>query len=157
MKFLFVWRFPWMKKCHSCKYWGDLQFKDENHFVFILICIMQIDQLVMMKMVHNINFFPNQGLLHGMRNRDKFCSKNVPSFNFPTSVDNSKSSSANLFQNIIVVIYTLLCLYVHRLRNVFRIYIKHKLIIILDLAFLATNFLSGIRIDWNYMECENSV
>ena len=123
------------------------QFKYEDHFILIFICIMQIDQLVMMKMVHNINFFPNQGLLHGMRNGDKFGSKNVPSFDFPTSVNNSKSSSANLFQNIIVVIYTLLCLYVHRLRNVFRIYIKHKLIIILHLAFLAANFLSGIWID----------
>ena len=126
---------------------SNSQFKYEDHFVFIFISIMQVDQLVMVEMVHDINFFPNQGLFHGMRNRDKFGSKNVPCFNFSTSVDNSKRSGSNFLQYIIIVVHTLLCLYVHRLRNVFCINIEDKLIIILDLAFLTPNFLSSVRVD----------
>ena len=125
----------------------NLQFKDENHFVFILVCIMQVNQLVMVKMVHYINLFPDQSFFHGMRNRNKLGSKHVSGFDLSASMDDSKSSGSNFFQDVVIIVYTLLCFDIHRLRNVFCVNIEDKLIIIFDFAFLTSNFLSSVRVD----------
>jgi hypothetical protein len=37
-----------------------LQFKNENHFVFIFKGIMQIDQFVVMQMIHDVDLFPRK-------------------------------------------------------------------------------------------------
>ena len=54
-----------------------LQFKDEDHFIFILEGVMEIDQLAVMEMVHNVNLLPDQGLLHGVTNGDELGSIHV--------------------------------------------------------------------------------
>ena len=147
--FLFVWIFPWIKKCHSCKYWRDLQFKDENHFVFILICIVEVDKLVMMQVIHDINFFTNQSFLHCMWNGDEFGSKNISCFNLAASVNHSKSSCSNFFQDIIIVVHALLGFDINRLRNVLSINIEDELVVVFDLAFLTSDLFTSVRINWN--------
>ena len=98
-------------------------------------------------MVHYINLFPDQSFFHGMRNRNKLGSKHVSGFDLSASVDDSKSSGSNFFQDVVIIVYTLLCFDIHRLRNVFCVNIEDKLIIIFDFAFLTSNFLSSVRVD----------
>ena len=127
----------------------DLQFKDENHFIFILISIMKVDEFIMMQMVHDINFFSNQSFFHCVWNRDEFGCENISGFDFAASVNHSESSSSDFFKDVVIVIYALLGFYVDRLRNVLSIDIKDKLIVVLDFAFLTSDLFTGIWVDWN--------
>ena len=35
-----------------------LQFKDEDHLIFIFISVVEVDQLVMVQVIHDVNLFP---------------------------------------------------------------------------------------------------
>ena len=63
-------------------------------------------------------------------------------------MDNSKGTSSNLLQDVIVIIDTLLSLDVHRLRNILGIDVENELVIVLDLALLASDLLASVRINW---------
>ena len=56
---------------------GYLQFKDEHHFVFVLVGIVQVDQFVVMQVVHDVDLLPDQSLLHGVTNGDELGSIHV--------------------------------------------------------------------------------
>ena len=56
---------------------GYLQFKDENHLVLILEGVMQVDELAVMEMVHDVDLLADQSLLHGVTNGDELCSIHV--------------------------------------------------------------------------------
>ena len=46
-----------------------LQFKDEDHLIFIFICVVKVDQLVVMQVVHDVNLFPvaiKRGEIYGL-------------------------------------------------------------------------------------------
>ena len=100
-----------------------------------------------MEMVHNVNFFPYQCLLHGMANWNELGSKHMLSLQFSTSMNHSEGSSANFFQNVVVVIDTVLSLDLNRLRNIFGIYIKDKLVIISDFTLLSSDLFACVRIN----------
>ena len=135
------------KKSFMQKYRNDLQFKDENHFIFVLVSIMKIDKFIMMQMVHDINLLSDQSLLHSMWNGDEFGGKYVSCLDLATSVDNSESSCSNFFKDVIIVVHALLSFDINRLRNVLGIDIKYELIVIFDFAFLTSNLLASIRIN----------
>ena len=44
---------------------GNLQFKDENHFVLVFVCVVEVDELVMVQVVHDVNLFPDLGQRSG--------------------------------------------------------------------------------------------
>ena len=110
---------------------------------------MEIDKLAVMEMIHNVNFFPDQCFFHGMTNGNELGSKYMLSLQFSTPMDNTKGSSANLLEYVVVVIYTVLCLNFHWLRNIFGIDIKDKLVIISDFTFLSSDLLSCVWVNWN--------
>ena len=59
----------------------------------------------------------------------------------PAAMYNSKGSSSNLLQDVIVIIDTLLSLDVHGLRHVLGVDVEHELVVVLDLALLASDLL----------------
>jgi len=101
-----------------------------------------------MEMVHYVNFFPDQCLFHCMTNWNELGSKYMLGLQFATSMNNSKCSSSNLFQNVIVIIHTVLCLDLHRLRNIFGINVKYKLVIISNFTLLSSDLLACVRINF---------
>ena len=108
---------------------------------------MEVDQLAVMEMVHDVNLLPDQGLLHGVTNGDELGSKDMLGLEFSASVNNSKGSSSDLLQHLIVIIDTVLSLDLHRLRNVLGVDIKNKLIIVTNFTLLTTDLLSSFRIN----------
>ena len=56
---------------------NDLQFKDEDHFVLIFKSVVQVDQFVVVEMIHDVDLLPDQGRLHGVRDRDELGGKHV--------------------------------------------------------------------------------
>ena len=44
---------------------GNLQFKDENHFVLVFVCVVEVDELVMVQVIHDVNLFPDLGQRSG--------------------------------------------------------------------------------------------
>ena len=82
----------WIGKVFGCQIWRchyigrrfglrgnciDLQFKDEDHFVLIFKSVVQVDQFVVVEMIHDVDLLPDQGLLHGVRDRDELGGKHV--------------------------------------------------------------------------------
>ena len=64
-----------------------LQFKDENHLVLILEGVMEVDQLAMVKMVHDVNLFADERLLHRMSDGDELGGVDVLGLQLATTVD----------------------------------------------------------------------
>ena len=60
----------------------------------------------------------------------------------------AKGSSANLFENVIVIVHAVLCLDLNGLRDVLGVDVKHELVVVPDLALLTTDFLASFRINW---------
>jgi hypothetical protein len=71
-----------------------LQFEDEHHFVVVLERVVQVDQLLVMQLVHNVNLLADQLLLHGMTDRNKLGGEDVSGFAFSASMYHSEGSSA---------------------------------------------------------------
>ena len=59
----------------------------------------------------------------------------------------AKGSSANFLKNVVVIVYAVLCLDLDRLRDVLGVDVEHKLVVVPDLALLATDFLASFRIN----------
>ena len=100
-----------------------------------------------MQMIHDVNLFPDEGLLHGMANGDELGSKDMLGLQFSTSVHNSKCSSSNFFKDFIMIINTVLTLDLNGLRYVLSINIKDKLVIVSDFTLLASDLLASLRIN----------
>ena len=124
-----------------------LQFKDEDHFILIFKGVVKVDQLAMMEVVHDVDLFPDQSLLHGVSNWNELSSEYMLSLQFSTSVDNSECSSSDLFQDLVVVVDAVLGLDLHRLGDVLGVDVEHELVVVSDLALLATDLLAGVRIN----------
>ena len=125
-----------------------LQFKDEDHFILIFKGVVEVDKFAVMEMVHDVNLFPDQGLLHGVSNWNELGSKDMLCFQFSTSVDNSESSGSDFFQDLVVIVHAVLGLDLHRLGDVLGVDVEDELIVVSDLALLATDLLASIRINW---------
>ena len=126
---------------------GYLQFKDENHLVLILEGVMEVDELAVMEMVHDVDLFPDQSLLHGVSNWDELGSEDMLSLQFSTSVDHTECSGSDLFQDLVVIVHAVLGLDLHRLGDVLGVDVEHELVVVSDLALLATDLLAGVRIN----------
>ena len=55
----------------------DLQFKYEDHFILILEGVVEVDELAVMEMVHDVDLLADQSLLHGVTNGDELGSIHV--------------------------------------------------------------------------------
>ena len=108
---------------------------------------MEIDQLAVMEMVHNVNLLPDQGLLHGVTNGDELGGKYVLGLELTASVDHTECSSADLLQDLVVIVDTVLGLDLHGLGDVLGVDVKHELVVVPDLTLLTTDFLASFRIN----------
>ena len=108
---------------------------------------MEVDQLAVVEMVHDVDLLADQGLLHSVSNGNELGSKDVLSLQFPTSVDHSEGSGSDLLQDLIVIVDTVLSLDLHRLRDVLGVDVKHELVVVPDLTLLTTDFLASFRIN----------
>ena len=125
-----------------------LQFKDEDHFILIFKCVVEVDQFAVMEMVHDVDLFPDQSLLHGVPNWNELGSEDMLSLQFSTSVDHTECSGSDLFQDLVVIVDAVLGLDLHRLGDVLCVDVEDKLVVVSDLALLATDLLASIRINW---------
>jgi len=67
----------------------------------------QVDQFVVMQVIHDVNLFADQSLLHGMRDGDELGCVDVTSLDLSATVDHAKGASSNFLQDVIGVIHTL--------------------------------------------------
>ena len=108
---------------------------------------MEVDQLAVMQMVHDVNLLPDQSLLHGMTDGNELGSEDMVGLLLSASVNHTEGSGANLLQHLIVIIDTVLGLDLHWLRDVLGVDVKHELIIVSDLALLTSDLLASLRIN----------
>ena len=112
---------------------------------------MEVDQFAVVEMVHDVDLFSDQSLLHGVSNWNELSSEDMLSLQFSTSVDNTECSGADLFQDLVVIVDTVLGLDLHRLGDVLSVDVEHELVVVAHLALLATDLLAGVRVN-----CGNS-
>ena len=124
-----------------------LQFKDEDHFILIFKGVVKVDQFAVMEMVHDVDLFPDQSLLHGVSNWDELGSEDMLSLQFSTSVDNTECSGSDLLQDLVVIVDTVLGLDLHGLGDVLGVDVKHELVVVSDLALLTSDLLASLRIN----------
>ena len=63
------------------------------------------------------------------------------------STHHSKGSSANLLEDVVVVVHAVLGLDLYGLRDVLGIDVEHKLVVIPDFTFLSANLLASFRVN----------
>ena len=124
-----------------------LQFKYEDHFILIFKGVVEVDKLAVVEMVHDVDLFPDQSLLHGVSDGNELCSKDMLSFQFSASVDDSEGSGSNLLQDLVVIVDAVLGLDLHRLGNVLGVDVKHELVVVSALALLTSDLLASLRIN----------
>merc|ERR1719158_1155775 len=127
------------------------EFKNKNHLVFIFKGVVEINQLAVVEMVHDVNLLSDQSLLHGVTDGNKLGSVDMLSFQLTASMNHAKRSSTNLLEDVVVVINTVLGLDFHRLWDVLGVDVEDKLVIVPDLALLTTDLLSSLGI--NFISC----
>ena len=49
----------------------NLQFKDENHLVLIFEGVVEVDELAVMEVIHDVDLLADQSLLHGVPDGDE--------------------------------------------------------------------------------------
>ena len=64
-----------------------LQFNDEHHFVLILEGVVEVDELAVVEVVHDVNLLADQSLLHGVANRDELGSVHMLSLQLSAAMD----------------------------------------------------------------------
>ena len=124
-----------------------LQFKYEDHFVLILEGVMEVDKLAVVEMVHDVNLLLDQRLLHGVADRDELGGEDVLGLQLATPVHHAECPGANLLEDLVVVVHAGLGVDLHRLGDVLGVDVEHELVVVPDLALLATDFLASFRIN----------
>ena len=66
---------------------GYLQFKDENHFVLVFKGVVEVDELAVVEVVHDVNLLADQSLLHGVPDRDELGGVHMLSLQLSAAVD----------------------------------------------------------------------
>ena len=78
---------------------------------------------------------------------DEFGGEHVARLDLAAAVDDAERARADLLEDVVVVVDAVLRLDVHRLRDVLGVDVEHKLVVVPDLALLATDFLASFRIN----------
>ena len=66
---------------------GYLQFKDEHHFVLILKGVVEVDELAVVEVVHDVNLLADQSLLHGVPDGDELGGVHMLSLQLSAAMD----------------------------------------------------------------------
>ena len=72
-----------------------LQFKDEHHFVLILKGVVEVDELAVVEVVHDVNLLADQSLLHGVPDGDELGGIDMLSLQLSAAVDLQRSDNKN--------------------------------------------------------------
>ena len=66
---------------------GYLQFKDENHLVLIFEGVVEVDELAVMEVIHDVDLLADQSLLHGVPDGDELGGVHMLSLQLSAAVD----------------------------------------------------------------------
>ena len=115
------------------------EFEDEDHFIVVLEGVVQVDELGMMQVVHDVDLLADEILLDGLRHRNEFGSEDLASLALAAAMHHAERARSDLFQNLVQVVDAR-CFDVDRLRHVFGIDVHHEGIVVSDLVLgLATD------------------
>lgn len=101
---------------------------------------MQVNQFGMVQLIHDVDFFAYQLLLHHVRHRDKLGGEDVASGALATTVHHTERPGTDLLQDVIFVVNGRM-LDLNRLRHVLTVHIEHELIIVVRLLVAAPAYL----------------
>ena len=127
-----------------------LQFKYEDHFVLILEGVVEVDELAVVEMVHDVNLLLDQRLLHGVADGDELGGEDVLCLELPAPVHHAERPGADLLEDLVVVVHAGLGVDLHGLGDVLGVDVEHELVVVLDLALLSPDLLAGVRINWKF-------
>ena len=65
----------------------NLQFKDENHLVLIFEGVVEVDELAVMEVVHDVDLLADQRLLHGVPDGDELGGVHMLSLQLSAAMD----------------------------------------------------------------------
>lgn len=122
-----------------------LQFKDKHHLVIVLEGIVQIDQLGMVQLIHDIDLFPDQLLFHHVRHGDEFGGEYVAGGPLAASVHHAERAGADLLEDVVFVIDRRV-FNLNRLWHVLAVDVEHKLIVVARLFVVASAYLFAARV-----------
>ena len=74
---------------------GYLQFKDENHFVLVFKGVVEVNELAVVEVVHDVNLLADQSLLHGVPDGDELGGVDMLSLQLSAAVDLKRSDNKN--------------------------------------------------------------
>lgn len=108
---------------------------------------MEVDQLAVVEVVHYVDLFADQRLLHRVRNGDELGGVDVSGLDLATPVDDAEGAGADLLQDVVVVVDAVPGLDVHGLGNVLGVDVEDELVVVLDLALLPSNLFTRVGIN----------
>ena len=73
----------------------NLQFKDENHLVLIFEGVVEVDELAVMEVIHDVDLLADQSLLHGVPDGDELGGVDMLSLQLSAAVDLKRSDNKN--------------------------------------------------------------
>jgi len=106
---------------------------------------MQIDQLRMMELIHDVDLFPNQFLFHHVRHRDEFGGEYIAGGPLAATVHHAEGAGADLLEDVILIIDRRV-LDIDRLWHVLAVHVEHKLIVVARLLVVASTYLFAGRV-----------
>ena len=65
----------------------NLQFKDENHLVLIFEGVVEVDELAVMEVIHDVDLLADQSLLHGVPDGDELGGVHMLSLQLSAAMD----------------------------------------------------------------------
>ena len=120
---------------------------DQHHLIIILKRVMQVNELGVMQLVHDINLLLDKFLLNRVTDRDEFGGEDVSRLDLPTAVHHAEGPRADLLQNLVMVIDAVV-LDVDGLRYELGVDVEHELVVVVRMLGAATDFLAGLIHCW---------
>ena len=80
---------------------------------------MEVDELAVVEVVHDVNLLANERLLHGVADGDELGGVDVAGLDLAAAVDHAERARADLLQDVVVVVHAVLGLDVHGLEKLY--------------------------------------
>ncbi len=86
-------------------HWINLQLEDETHLVFVLECVVEVDEFWVVQLVHDVDLVLHRGLVQRVWAVDELRHEHAPRRLLNTPVNNAKSTTGNddiIFSHILL-------------------------------------------------------
>ena len=128
---------------------SHLQFKDQHHFIIVFESVVEIDEFIVMKLIHDINLFANQRLLRRTGGGRELCGEYVTRLLFTTPVNHAECTFPDFFEDFIVI-FDIGALDLNRLGYEAGINVEGILIIVLDGFLGLSTYSLSVLVHWKY-------